>query len=94
MKLTDGRGVDLAIDTSGTEICVRQGMEALVKGGTQVLVGYSASGDMKLPTSLICDKEITIKSVFRYEDLADFHYRFNDICFFIYTSVHYILNII
>ena len=33
MKLTDGRGVDLAIDTSGTEICVRQGMEALVKGG-------------------------------------------------------------
>lgn len=45
----------------GTEICVKQGMEALVKGGTQVLVGYSASGDMNLPTSLICDKEITIK---------------------------------
>ena len=69
MKLTGGRGVDLAIDTSGTEICVRQGMEALVKGGTQVLVGYSASGDMKLPTSLICDKEITIKSVFRYRHI-------------------------
>ena len=66
MKLTNGRGVDLAIDTSGTEICVKQGMEALVKGGTQVLVGYSASGNMNLPTSLICDKEISIKSVFRY----------------------------
>ena len=36
---------------------------------TQVLVGYSASGDMKLPTSLICDKEITIKSVFRYRHI-------------------------
>lgn len=46
-----------------------KGMEALVKGGTQVLVGYSASGDMKLPTSLICDKEITIKSVFRYRHI-------------------------
>ena len=44
-------------------------MEALVKGGTQVLVGYSASGDMNLPTSLICDKEITIKSVFRYRHI-------------------------
>ena len=69
LKLTNGRGVDLAIDTSGTEICVKQGMEALVKGGTQVLVGYSASGDMNLPTSLICDKEITIKSVFRYRHI-------------------------
>ena len=56
MKLTGGRGVDLAIDTSGTEICVRQGMEALVKGGTQVLVGYSASAvsytHLTLPTIL------------------------------------------
>lgn len=69
LKLTNGRGVDLAIDTSGTEICVKQGMEALVKGGTQVLVGYSASGNMNLPTSLICDKEITIKSVFRYRHI-------------------------
>ena len=69
LKLTNGRGVDLAIDTTRKEICVKQGMEALVKGGTQVLVGYSASGDMNLPTSLICDKEITIKSVFRYRHI-------------------------
>ncbi|GAA6273855.1 NAD(P)-dependent alcohol dehydrogenase [Blautia caecimuris] len=69
MKLTDGRGCDLVIDTSGTEICVKQGMEMLVKGGTLVLVGYSASGNMNLPTSLICDKEITVKSVFRYRHI-------------------------
>lgn len=69
MKLTDGRGCDLVIDTSGTEICVKQGMEMLVKGGTLVLVGYSASGNMNLPTSLICDKEITVNSVFRYRHI-------------------------
>lgn len=69
MKLTDGRGCDLVIDTSGTEICVKQGMEMLVKGGTLVLVGYSASGNMNLPTSMICDKEITVKSVFRYRHI-------------------------
>ena len=64
-------GVDqvYVVDIMQTEICVKQGMEALVKGGTQVLVGYSASGNMNLPTSLICDKEISIKSVFRYRHI-------------------------
>ena len=41
----------------------------LVKGGTLVQVGYSASGDMNLPTGLILDKEISIKSVFRYRHI-------------------------
>ena len=58
----------MVIDTSGTEICVNQGMEMLVKGGTLVLVGYRASGNMNLP-NLICDKEISIKSVFRYRHI-------------------------
>lgn len=68
-KLTNGRGVDLAIDTSGAETCVRQNIELLTKGGTLVLVGYSGSGNMNIPTSMICDKEITIKSVFRYRHI-------------------------
>lgn len=69
MELTQGRGCDLVIETSGTEICARQGLEMLVKGGTLVQVGYSASGDMNLPMGLVCDKEITIKSVFRYRHI-------------------------
>lgn len=68
-RLTGGRGCDIVIDTSGTEICVRQGIEMLVKDGTLVLVGYSASGNMNLPTSMICDKEVNIKSVFRYRHI-------------------------
>lgn len=69
MKLTKGRGCDLVIETSGTEICARQGLEMLVRGGTMVQVGYSASGDMNLPMGLVCDKELTIKSVFRYRHI-------------------------
>lgn len=70
MELTGGRGCDLVIETSGTEICARQGIEMLVKGGTLVQVGYSASGDMNLPVGgLLLDKEITIKSVFRYRHI-------------------------
>ena len=45
MKLTGGRGVDLAIDTSGTEILCKTGNgSSALKVDTQVLVGYSASG--------------------------------------------------
>jgi len=69
MDLTNGRGCDLVIETSGTEICARQGIEMLVKGGTMVQVGYSASGDMNLPMGMVLDKEITIKSVFRYRHI-------------------------
>ena len=69
MDITEGKGVDLVIETSGTEICARQGIEMLKKDGTLVQVGYSASGNMNLPTSMICDKELTIKSVFRYRHI-------------------------
>lgn len=69
LEITKGRGCDLVIETSGSEICARQGLEMLVKGGTLVQVGYSASGDMNLPMGLICDKEINIKAVFRYRHI-------------------------
>ena len=38
-------------------------------GGTLVQVVYSRSGMMNLNTGLICDKELTIKSVFRYRHI-------------------------
>lgn len=69
MALTGGRGCDLVIETSGSEICANQSLEMLVKDGTLVQVGYSASGYMKLNTSMICDKELNIKSVFRYRHI-------------------------
>ncbi len=68
-ELTNGRGCDLVIETAGSEICANQGLEMLVKDGTLVQVGYSASGTMNLNTSMICDKELTIRSVFRYRHI-------------------------
>ena len=69
MQLTGGRGCDLVIETSGTEICTRQAISMTRKGATIVLVGYSKSGEMTLPLSLALDKELTFKTVFRYRHI-------------------------
>ena len=34
-----------------------------------MLVGYSKSGEMTLPMSLVLDKELTFKTVFRYRNI-------------------------
>ncbi len=68
-ELTGGAGTDLVIETAGTEITARQAIQMAKKGSTIVLVGYSKSGEMTLPSSLILDKELTLKSVFRYRHI-------------------------
>ncbi len=69
LKLTGGLGPELVIETAGTEITTRQAIQFVQRGGTIVLVGYSASGEEKLPMSLALDKEITFKTVFRYRHI-------------------------
>lgn len=69
LKLTGGLGPDLVIETAGSEITTRQAIQFCKKGGTIVLVGYSASGEMKLPMSTALDKELTFKTVFRYRHI-------------------------
>lgn len=69
MELTDGMGTDLVIETAGTEITTRQAIRMASKGSTIVLVGYSKSGEMTLPTSMMLDKELTIKTIFRYRHI-------------------------
>lgn len=39
------------------------------KGSNIVLVGYSKTGEMNLPMSLVLDKELTFKTVFRYRNI-------------------------
>ena len=68
-QITDGRGVDLVIETEGTEITTRQAISIAKKGSNIVLVGYSKSGEMTLPMSLVLDKELTFKTVFRYRHI-------------------------
>ena len=68
-ELTDGAGMDLVIETTGTEITTRQAIHMAKKGSNIVLVGYSKSGEMTLPMSLVLDKELTFKTVFRYRHI-------------------------
>lgn len=69
MELTGGMGTDLAIDTAGSEFTVRQAIMAAAKGSTIVMVGYSRTGEMNMPTDFILNKELTLKSVFRYRHI-------------------------
>lgn len=68
-ELTGGEGADLVIETAGTEITTRQAIHMAKKGSNIVLVGYGKSGEMTLPMSLVLDKELTFKTVFRYRHI-------------------------
>ena len=69
MKHTGGIGCDLVIETSGSEIAAGQAIKIAKKGSTMVFVGYSGIGMMNLPMSLALDKELNLKTVFRYRDV-------------------------
>lgn len=68
-RITGGAGCDLVIETAGTEITTRQAIHMAKKGANLVLVGYSKTGEMTLPMSLVLDKELTFKTVFRYRHI-------------------------
>jgi L-iditol 2-dehydrogenase len=65
----NGTGVDIVIETTGTDAAAAQGIGALKKGGTLVFVGYSKSGSMTLPIGQALDKELTLKTIFRYRHI-------------------------
>ncbi len=69
LELTEGKGCDLAIEAAGTEITTRQAIYMTKAGSNIVLVGYGKSGEMTLPMSLVLNKELTFKTVFRYRHI-------------------------
>jgi len=69
MEYSGGAGVDLVIETSGTEAAAAAGIGVLKKGGTLVFVGYSKTGMMNLPIGEALDKELTMKTIFRYRHI-------------------------
>lgn len=68
-SLTNGRGCDLVIETSGTEAAANQAVQIARKGSTIVMVGYGKTGMINLPMSLALDKELTFKTIFRYRHI-------------------------
>jgi len=69
MMLTDGKGFDLAIETAGIQIAAVQAIHIVKKGSNVVLVGYSKTGVFEIPVNVVLDKEIQIKTVFRYRHI-------------------------
>lgn len=69
LELTGGKGVDLVIETAGTDITSQQAVHVCKKSATVVFVGYSASGSITLPMSEALDKELTFKTIFRYRHI-------------------------
>lgn len=69
LELTGGQGCDLVIEAAGAEITTRQAIHMAKKGAVIVLVGYGKTGEMTLPMSLVLDKELTLKTVFRYRHI-------------------------
>lgn len=65
-RYTNGHGVDLVIETSGTDIAMAQAVELSRPGGTIVPVGYSKSGQVTVPMSVAINKELSFRTVFRY----------------------------
>jgi L-iditol 2-dehydrogenase len=62
-------GLNLVIETSGSETAAAEGIASLRKGGTLVFVGYSKTGMMNLPIGQALDKELTFKTIFRYRHI-------------------------
>lgn len=69
LELTDNKGCDLSIETAGSEVTATQLFTASKKGSAIVFVGYSSSGMMTLPMGMALDKELTLKTVFRYRNI-------------------------
>jgi len=69
IKLTEGQGADLAIETSGAEAAANQAIAVCKSGGTIVMVGYSKTGMMNLNMSVAINKELRFETIFRYRHL-------------------------
>lgn len=69
MKMTDGQGVDIVIDTAGSKITAQQTVELVKRGGKIVLVGMAADPVFKFDFGKLQAKEALINTVFRYRNI-------------------------
>lgn len=68
-ELTNGRGADVVFETAGSPVTIALTPFIVRRGGTITLVGISAQEEISFNFAQIMDKEITIKSVFRYKNI-------------------------
>ncbi len=68
-KATDGKGVDLVIETAGNQKAQSQCVDLVKTGGTIVYVGMAADAITPIDINQLINKEASIKTVFRYKNL-------------------------
>ncbi len=68
-KVTEGKGVDIVIETAGNQKAQSQCVDLIKTGGTIVYVGMAAESITPIDINQIINKEATIKTVFRYKNL-------------------------
>ncbi len=71
MKLTDGKGADKVFETAGAPATIGQTPFLAKRGGTVILVGISVKPEINYNFAQVMDKELTIKSVFRYRNIYE-----------------------
>lgn len=62
-------GPDRVFETAGSAATMDQAIRIVKRGGTIAFVGYTKNGRADLNVNLLIDKEITIKTVFRYRNI-------------------------
>ncbi len=67
LRLTDGEGVDVIIESSGSVQAIAHTPQLVRRLGTIVLAGLSGGRTSALPGDTVALKEITIKGVFSHE---------------------------
>lgn len=63
------KGPDYVFETAGNAITMDQSIRIVKRGGTITFVGYTKDGRADLNVNLLIDKEVTIKTVFRYRNI-------------------------
>lgn len=64
-----GDGPDLTFETAGNAVTMDQAIRIAKPGSVVVFVGYTKNGRADLNVNLLIDKELTIKTVFRYRNV-------------------------
>ena len=69
IRLALGGDPDLVMETAGNQLSMDQAIHICKRGGQLVFVGYTKDGRADLKINLLIDKQLSIKTVFRYRNI-------------------------
>ncbi|MEH7224747.1 NAD(P)-dependent alcohol dehydrogenase [Bacillus sp. JJ1566] len=66
LKITNGKGADIAFETAGSPKALQSALGSVKRGGKLVIIGLPPQDEIGLNVPLIADSELDIYGVFRY----------------------------